>query len=223
MNGEFDLKGTNAVLDEKITKKYYMCIEKCDQYFARTKFEEKKVMGKEAGELSFKTSYTPYIIAKASYQIVYLRRNRYVMNVPPDVESIKILDNVFPENQIINNEVKLEAIEKIIIKRTNSMELSHKGDKIRFKEIPPHNEIDASFYEQHKPEITQPKFDVGDVIQQLRAQLTSRPHDVTRSIKETFTVEVQVILRTYYWGIFKTAEKEKKMRVDSITGKAEMF
>ena len=220
---EFELSGPNAALEERITKKYFMCVEKCDQYSARTKIEEKKVMGKEEGELSFKTTYTPYYIAKANYRIVYLRRNRYGMAVPPDVDSVKVLDKVFLNNEIINNEIKVEAIEKIIVERAESMELSHKGTKIKIKDIPPHNEVPTSFYEEHKAEIERPKFDVGDIIQQLRDRLVSRPHDVSRSIEETFNVEIHIILRTYYWGIFKADGKEKQMRVDSVTGKTEWF
>jgi len=222
MDDEFNLSGSNASLNEKITTKYNICVEKCDQYAARTKIEEKKIMGKEEGELVFETTYTPYFIAKASYRIVYLRRNRYGMSVPSDVESVKILSQVFSHNEIINHEVKVEAIEKIIIERADSVELSHKGEKIGLKSIPPHNEIDASFYESHKSEIITPKFDVGDIIKNFRDKLVSRPHDVSRSLEETFIVEIGVVLRTYYWGIFKSEGKEKKMRVDSVTGKPEM-
>jgi hypothetical protein len=222
MNSDFDLAGPNAALNERISTTYFMCVEKCDQYSARTKIEEKKVMGKEPGEVTFETSYTPYIIAKASYKIVYLRRSRYGMTVPSDVDSVKILNKVFTNNDIIKDEVKVEAIEKIIVERTSTRELSNKGEKIKLKDIPPHNEINTSFYEQHKSEIIRPKFDVGDVIEQLRDQLVSRPRDVSRSIEEIFKVEVQVILRTYYWGIFTSEGKEKKMRVDSVTGKTDI-
>ncbi len=221
MSGEFDLTGPNVALDEKITTKYYMCVEKCDQYSARTKIEEKKVVGKEEGDLTFETTYTPYIIAKANYRIVYLRRNRYGMAVPQDVESVRILNKVFVNSEIIKNEIKVEAIEKILVERADTMELDYKGNKIKVKDIPPNNEINASFYEEHKSEIKRPKFDVGDVIQQLRDRLVSRPTDVSRSIEESFNVEVQVILRTYYWGIFSADQKEKKMRVDSVTGKSD--
>jgi hypothetical protein len=224
MPDEFDLAGQNSALSEKITKNYFVCVEKCDQYAARTKIEERKVMGKEPGELTFETSYTPYFIAKANYRIAYLRRNRYSINLPADVDSVKILNKVFTQNnEIINNEVKMEAIEKIVVERSDSMELSHKGEKIREKEIPPHNEVDASFYEQHKEEITQAKFDIGDIIEQLRDRLVSRPRDTSRSLDETFNVEIQVILRTFYWGIFTSDGKEKKMRVDSITGKIDFL
>ncbi len=218
----FDLSGANVALDEKISKKYFICVEKCDQYSARTKIEERKVMGKEEGELTFETRYIPYFIANATYRIVYLRRNRYAMAVPEDVESVKILDKVFSGNEIINHEAKVEAIEKIIIERNDSAELSNKGDKIKIKDIPPYNEVPASFYEEHQSEIKRAKFDVGDIIQQLRDKLVSRPRDVSRSIEETFSVEIQVILRTYYLGIFKSDGKEKTMRVDSVTGKTEM-
>jgi hypothetical protein len=221
MDNEFNLSGSNASLSEKISTKYFMCVEKCDQYAARTKIEEKKVMGKEEGELTFETTYTPYFIAKANYRIVYLRRNRYGMSVPSDVESVKILSQMFTRNEIINHEVKVESIEKIIIERADSAELSHKGEKIGLKNIPPHNAIDASFYETHKSEVLTPKFDVGDIIKNFRDKLVSRPHDVSRSLEETFTVEIAVVLRTYYWGIFKGEGKEKKIRVDSVTGKIE--
>ncbi|MHA1130074.1 MAG: hypothetical protein ACTSQI_02030 [Candidatus Helarchaeota archaeon] len=221
MNSEFNLTGPNVALEENVQTSYFMCVEKCDQYSARTKIEEKKVVGKEEGELTFETSYTPYIIAKANYRIVYLRRNRYNMSVPSDVDSVKILNKIFINSEIIKNEIKVEAIEKIIVERADAIELDFKGNKIKIKEIPPHNEIDASFYDQHQSEITRPKFDVGDIIQELRDRLVNRPSDVSRSIEETFNVEVQVILRTYYWGIFKTDQKEKKMRVDSVTGKSE--
>ena len=222
MDDDFDLTGNNASLEEKITKKYFMCVEKCDQFSARTKIEEKKVMGKESGELTFETSYTPYIIAKASYRIVYLRRNRYSMAVPAEVESVQVLNRTFPNTEIIKNQIKVDATEKIIIERADSNELNHKGEKIKFKDVPPHNEIDASFYDDHESEITRPKFDVGDVIQKFRDQLVSRPNDVSRSLEETFEVELMIILRTYYWGIFKEDSKEKKMRVDSVTGKADI-
>ncbi|NVM28393.1 MAG: hypothetical protein HWN65_06090 [Candidatus Helarchaeota archaeon] len=218
----FDLTGTNAALDEKIKRNYFICVEKCDKYAARTKIEGKKIMGKESGELEIEISYTPYIIAKASYRIIYLRRNRYAMSVPPDVDSVKILNRSFMNSDIIKNEVKVDAIEKIIIEQGEDVELDHKGNRIKYKDIPPHNKVDASFYEAHKREIIRPKFDVGDIIQQLRDKLVSRPHDVSRSIEETFNVDIQVILRTYYTGTFTTEDKEKKMRVDSVTGKLEV-
>ena len=223
MSDEFDLTGPNASLNEEITTKYFICVEKCDQYSARTKIEEKKIVGKEGGELSFETSYTPYVVAKASYRIVYLRRNRYAIAVPPDVEAAQVLNRVFTANEIIRNEIKVDAAEKVTVERADSTELNHKGDRIRFKEIPPHNEVDTSFYEEHQTQIERPKLDVGDIIEKFRDQLVHRPKDVTRSIEETFTAEIQIILRTYYWGIFTEENKEKKMRIDSVTGKADIF
>ncbi|NVM54410.1 MAG: hypothetical protein HWN66_11965 [Candidatus Helarchaeota archaeon] len=221
MDGDFALTGTNAALDERIKKNYFICVEKCDQYSARTKIEGRKIMGKESGELEIETSYTPYIIAKANYRIIYLRRNRYGMSVPSDVDSVQVLNRNFINSEIINHEIKVDAIEKIIIERGDSIELNQKGNRIKFKDIPPHNKVGSSFYEEHKKAIVRPKFDVGDIIQQLRDKLVSRPIDVSRSIEEIFTVDVQVILRTYYTGTFKDEEKEKKFRVDSVTGKVE--
>jgi hypothetical protein len=221
MADEFDLTGPNASLNEKIATKYFICVEKCDKHSARTKIEERKIVGKEAGEVNFETSYTPYIVAKASYRIVYLRRNRYAMAVPPDVEAVKVLNRVYTTNEIIRNEIKVDAAEKITVEQGDSIELNHKGERIKFKEIPPHNELNASFHEEHKAQIERPKIDVGDILQKFRDQLVHRPKDVSRSVEETFNVEIQIILRTYYWGVFKEENKEKKMRVDSVTGKVE--
>ncbi len=218
---DFDLTGSNAALDERITRSYFICVEKCDQYSARTKIEGKKIMGKEEGDLVIETSYRPYIIAKASYRIVYLRRNRYGMDVQSDVESVQVLNRTFISSEIIDRKIKVDAIEKIIVERGDETELDQVGNRIKYKEIPPHNKVDSSFYESHKDQIVRPKFDVGDVIQKLRDKLVSRPNDVSRSIEEIFTVDIQVILRTYYIGIFKTDAKEKKFRVDSVTGKVD--
>ncbi|MHA1266766.1 MAG: hypothetical protein ACTSRS_16135 [Candidatus Helarchaeota archaeon] len=218
---DFDLTGTNAALDERINRSYFLCVEKCDQYAARTKIEGKKIMGKEEGELTLETNFTPYFIAKATYRIVYLRRNRYAISVPPDVDSVQVLGRTFLNNDIINNEIKIDAIEKIIIERSDSIELDHKGNRIKYKDVPPHNKVDVSFYEQHKDAITPAKFDIGDIIQQLRNKLVSRPNDVSRSIEEQFIVDIQIILRTYYTGTFTTESKTKKIRVDSVTGKLE--
>jgi len=219
----FDLTGPNASLNEEITTKYFICVEKCDQYSARTKIEAKKIVGKEAGELSFETSYIPYIVAKASYRIVYLRRNRYGIMIPPDAEEVKVLDRLFTANEIIKNEIKVDAAEKITVERATSVELNHKGDTIKFKDIPPHNEVDSSFYEEHLAQIERPKLDTGGIIEKFRDQLVHRPKDVSRSIEETFSAEIQIILRTYYWGVFTVENKEKKMRVDSVTGRIEFF
>lgn len=216
---DYDLTGTNAALDERITRKHFMCVEKCDIYSARTLIEGKKIMGKETGELEMVTSYTPYIIAKASYRIVYLRRNRYGMTVPSDVDSVEVLNRTFINSEIISHTIKVEAIEKIIVERGDEIELDHTGNRIKFKDIPPHNAVDSSFYESHKDEIARPKFDVGDVIQKLRDKIVSRPNDVSRSLEEVFSVDIQVILQTYYTGIFTTDSKEKKIRIDSVTGK----
>jgi len=218
---DFDLTGPNAALDEKITRSYFICVEKCDQYSARTKIEGKKIMGKEEGDLEIETRYRPYFIAKATYRIVYLRRSRYGMSVPSDVESVQVLNRTFIHSEIIDHKVKVDAIEKIIVEREDETELDQAGNQIKYKDIPPHNKVDSSFYESHKDEIVRPKFDVGDVIQKLRDNLVSRPNDVSRSIEEIFTVDVQVILRTYYTGTFKTESKEKKIRVDSVTGKVD--
>jgi len=218
---DYDLSGTNAALDERITRSYFICVEKCDQYSARTKIEAKKILGKEEGELETETSYIPYFIAKANYRIVYLRRNRYAMQVPSDVESVQIPGRTFVNSEIIKNEIKVDAIEKIIIEREDSIELDHKGNRIKYKDIPPHNKVDSSFYNQHKEQIERAKFDEGDIIQQLRDKLVARPIDVSRSIEEVFSVDMQVILRTYYTGTFTTDSKEKKLTVDSVTGKLE--
>jgi len=112
MADEFDLTGPNASLKEKITQKYFICVEKCDKHAARTKIEERKIVGKEPGEVSVETTYTPYIVAKASYKIVYLRRNRYAMAVPPGVATVKVLDRVFTTNEIIRNESKSMRLRK---------------------------------------------------------------------------------------------------------------
>lgn len=219
--GDYDLTGPNAALNEQIKRKYSICVEKCDQYSARTKIESRKIMGKEEGELQIQTSYVPYIIASAKYQIVYLRRNRYGITLPSDVESVQVLNHPFSRNDIINHEIKFDAIEKIIIEREDAIELDYAGNRIRYKDIPPHNSVESSFYESHKDEVVRPKFDVGDVIQKLRDKLVSRPNDVSRSIEEIFSVDIHVILRTYYTGTFTTESKEKKHRVDSVTGKVE--
>jgi hypothetical protein len=221
MVDEFDLTGPNASLNEKITTKYFICVEKCDKHAARTKIEERKIVGKEPGEVSVETTYTPYIVAKASYRIVYLRRNRYAMAIPPGVATVKVLDRVFTTNEIIRNEIKVDAAEKITVEQEDSTELNHKGERIKFKDIPPHNEVNASFYEEHQAQIERPKINMGDILEKFRDQLVHRPKDVTRSIEETFIAEIQIILRTYYWGIFKEDNKEKRMRIDSVTGKVE--
>jgi len=223
MANQFDLTGPNASLNEEITTRYFICVEKCDQYSARTKIEEKKIVGKESGELNFETTYTPYIVAKASYRIVYLRRNRYGIALESDIEEVQILNRVFTSNEIIKNEIKVDAAEKITVEREDSVQLNVKGENIKFKEIPPHNEVDASFYEDNQAKIEHPKLDMGDIIEKFRDQLVHRPKDVTRSLEETFTAEIQIILRTYYWGIFTEENKEKKMRIDSVTGRAEFF
>lgn len=218
---QYDLTGPNAALDEKISRSYFICVEKCDKYAARTLIEGKKIMGKESGELEIDTSYVPYMIAKANYRIIYLRRNRYAISVPRDVDSVRLLNHTFLKSDIIENELKVDAIEKIIIERSDDIELDLKGNRIKLKDIPPHNKVDSSFYKSHEEEIARPKYFVRDIIQELRDKLVTRPQKVSRTIEETFNVDIKVILRTFYTGTFTTDEKEKKYKVDSVTGKLE--
>lgn len=237
MEEDFDIRGNIAPIEENIKKNYFICKEICDKYSAKTKMEEKRLKSvkimpgtekKNEPEIEFKTIYIPYFYLEGNYSIIYLRRKKYEIPIDQNVQAIKIHDSIINLEgtfRVKPDIVNLDVIEKV--KSENKGELTADKDMnlIQKKDIPFYNELDEKTYYEYESnnEIEKLKYPFEYFIEKLKEKILNRPSDAIRTLSEVLNVEINIILRPTYEGIFEYKGQIKKMMVDGVTGKSKFI
>ncbi len=234
---EYDIKGPNAALTEKISKpKVHFIVKQVDQHQARTLIEQKKKKpygraAKNPEEIeieSLEEHYTMMIRVKGKYWIRYLRHKHLEVPVDSDVEGVRVFDEVIDLGEVIEGPKKLkknitiDIVEKIFVENHGDLAFNIEGNQISPQQISNMALEDApsTFLSENQDRIQISKMTHELAIEKLRILIARRPTDVQRILEEVFEIPlVQIILSPFFVAILNFNEIRKKVFCDAITGK----
>ncbi|MHA1265796.1 MAG: hypothetical protein ACTSRS_11240 [Candidatus Helarchaeota archaeon] len=234
---EYDIKGANAALSEKIGKqKVYFIAKTVDQHQARTLIEQKKKKpyGRQAKNPedieieSLEENYNMFLRVKGRYWIRYLRHKHLEVPVKPDVEGVKVFDEIIDLGEVIEGPKKLkrnitiDIVEKVYVENHGDLAFNIQGNEIKPETISNMALEDApsTFVDENQDRIQIAKITPELAIEKLRMQIARRPTDVQRILEEVFEVPlVQIILSPFFVATLNYNEIKKRVYCDALTGK----
>ncbi|HUX99275.1 MAG TPA: hypothetical protein VMV49_06940 [Candidatus Deferrimicrobium sp.] len=234
---EYDIKGPNAALKEKIGKqKIYFIAKRVDQHQARTLIEQKKKnpygrQAKNPEEIKIENveeNFNMFLRVKGKYWIRYLRHKHLEVPVQPDVEGVRVFNEIIDLGEVIEGPKKLkrnvtiDIVEKIYVENHGDLAFNIEGNSINPETISNMALEDApsTFVDENQNRIQIAKITPELAIEKLRIQIARRPTDVQRIIDEVFDVPlIQIILSPFFVAVLNYNEIKKKVYCDAITGK----
>ncbi|NVM53898.1 MAG: hypothetical protein HWN66_09365 [Candidatus Helarchaeota archaeon] len=234
---EYDIKGPNTALTEKISKqKIYFIAKTVDQHQARTLIEQKKKkpygrQAKNPEEIdieSVEQNYNMFLRVKGKYWIRYLRHKHLEVPVQSDVEGVRVFDKIIKLGEVIEGPKKLkrnvtiDIVEKVFIENNGDLAFNIEGNQINPDKISNMVLEDApsTFINENKDRIQIAKITPELAIEKLRIQIARRPTDVQRILDEVFEIPlVQIILSPYFIAVLNFNEVRKKVFCDAVSGK----
>ncbi|MHA1131281.1 MAG: hypothetical protein ACTSQI_17770 [Candidatus Helarchaeota archaeon] len=234
---EYDIKGPNAALTERISKpKIYFIVKQVDEHQARTLIEQRKKKpygraAKNPEEIKIENieeHYTMMIRVKGKYWIRYLRHKHLEVPVGSDVEGVRVFDEIIDLGEVIEGpkkmkkNVTIDIVEKIYIENHGDLAFNIEGNQINPQQISNMTLDDApsTFLEENQDHIQISKMTHELAIEKLRILIARRPTDVQRILEEVFEVPlVQIILSPFFVAVLNYNEVRKKVFCDAITGK----
>jgi hypothetical protein len=234
---EYDIKGPNTALTEKISKpKVYFIVKEVDQHQARTLIEQKKKKpygraAKNPEDIKIESldeHYTMMIRVKGKYWIRYLRRRPTEIMVDFDVEGVRVFNEVIDLGEVIEGPKKLkknigiDVVEKVYVENHGDLAFNIEGSQISPQRISSMVLEDApsTFVDENQDRIQISKMTHELAIEKIRILIARRPTDVQRILEEVFEIPlVQIILSPFFVAILNFNEIRKKVYCDAITGK----
>lgn len=234
---EYDIKGSNAALSEKISRqKVYFIAKTVDQHQARTLIEQKKKkpFGRTAKNPediqieSLEENFNMFLRVKGKYWIRYLRHKHLEVPVRDDVEGVRVFNEIIDLGEVIEGPKKLkrnitiDIVEKVFVENHGDLAFNIQGNSIKSDAISNMALEDApsTFVDENQNRIQIAKITPELAIEKLRIQIARRPTDVQRILEEVFEIPlVQIILSPFFVAILNYNEIRKKVFCDAITGK----
>jgi hypothetical protein len=233
--GEYDIKGANAALSEKIGKqKIYFITKKVDQHQARTLIEQKKTKpykAKNPEEIkieSVEENYNMFLRVKGKYWIKYLRHKHLEVPVDPNVEGVRVFNEVVDLGEVVEGPKKLkrnvtiDIVEKLYVENVGDLAFNIEGNQINPETISnmPLEEGPSRFVEENQGRIQVAKITPELAVEKLRVLIARRPTDVQRILEEVFEIPlVQIILSPFFVATLNYNEIRKRAFCDAISGK----
>ncbi len=234
---EYDIKGANSALSEKIAKqKVYFIAKAVDEHQARTLIEQKKKkpfgrQAKNPEEIEIERleeNFNMFLRVKGKYWIKYLRHKHLEVPVRPDVEGVKVFDEVIDLGEVIEGPKKLkrnvtiDIVEKVFVENHGDLAFNIQGNEIKVDTISNMALEDApsTFVEENQNRIQIAKITPELAIEKLRIQIARRPTDVQRILEEVFKIPlIQIILSPFFVAVLNYNEIRKKVFCDALSGK----
>ena len=234
---EYDIKGPNAALTEKISKpKVYFMVKSVDKHQARTLIEQKKKksfgrQAKNPEEINIESveeHFNMFLRVKGKYWIRYLRHKHLEVPVQPAVEGARVFDEIIDLGEIIEGpkqlkrNITIDIVEKVFIANNGDLAFNIEGNSINPQQISNMALEDApsTFVDENQDRIQISKMTADLAIEKLRIQIARRPTDVQRILEEVFEIPlIQIILSPFFVGILSYGETRKKVFCDGVTGK----
>ncbi len=233
---EYDIKGPNAALTEKIEKqKVYFIVKQVDEHQARTLIEQKKKKpyGRKASPEDIKIEsieehYNMFLRVKGKYWIRYLRHKHLEVPVKEDVEGVKVFDEIIELGEVIEGprrlkrNITIDIVEKVYMENHGDLAFNIEGNQINPETLSSMALEDApsTFVDENQDRIQIAKITPELAIEKLRIQIARRPTDVQRILEEVFEVPlIQIILSPFFVAVLNYNEIRKKVFCDAITGK----
>ncbi|MFX1298164.1 MAG: hypothetical protein ACFFD2_25340 [Promethearchaeota archaeon] len=234
---EYDIKGSNAALIEKISKpKIYFIATQVDKHQAKTLIEQKKkkAYGRKAKnpeEITIETiekHYNMFLRVKGKYWIRYLKRKHLEVPVSSNVEGVRVFEEIIDLGEVIEGPKKLkrnvtiDIIEKIYIENHGDLAFNIEGDMINPQQISNMalENAPSTFLEENQDHIQVSKMTSDLAIEKLRMQIAIRPTDVHRILEEVFEIPlVQIILSPFFIAVLNFNEIRKKVFCNAVSGK----
>lgn len=234
---EYDIKGSNAALNEKISKqKIYFLVKTVDQHQARTLIEQKKTkpygrQAKNPEEIvieSLEENYNMFLRVKGKYWIRYLRHKHLEVPVKDDVEGVRVFSEIIDLGEVIDGPKKLkrnitiDIVEKVFVENHGDLAFNIQGNEIKPETISNMALEDApsSFVNENQDRIQIAKITPELAIEKLRMMIARRPTDVQRILEEVFEVPlVQIILSPFFVATLNYNEIKKRVFCDALSGK----
>ncbi|MHA1309613.1 MAG: hypothetical protein ACTSWR_03140 [Candidatus Helarchaeota archaeon] len=238
MSEDFDIKGPNSPLKEKIEKQRVYFIRKLvDRHQAQTLIEQKKGKLTKAGKnvndviiKSLEPGYNAYIRVRGEYRITYLRKKHISITTASNVIGAKVFDEIidlgspepFTKGKSKGKTLTIDFVEKILYQAEDELAFDPQGKKIDPQEIVQMALEDApsDFLETHKDQIAVLKVSPELAIEKLRLGIMNRPTDAQRILEEIFEVPlIQIVLSPVFNVILEYKEINYKVLVDAVSGK----
>lgn len=234
---EYDIKGPNAALTERISKpKIYFIVKQVDKHQAKTLIEQKKKkpygrQAKNPEDIKIENvieHYNMFLRVKGKYWIRYLKHKHLEVPVRDDVVGVRVFDEIIKLGEVIEGPKKLkrnitiDIVEKVFNENRGDLAFDIGGYKINPDKINTMSLEDApsTFIEENQDRIQISKMTPELAIEKLRIQIARRPSDVQRILEEVFEIPlVQVILSPYFIAILNFNDIRKKVICDAVTGK----
>ncbi len=236
---EYDIKGANAALSEKIERqKVFFIVKQVDQHQARTLIEQRKVKpyGRKANPEEIKIEsveehYNMFLRVKGKYWIKYLRHKHLEVPVQPDVEGVRVFNEVIDLGEVIEGpkrlkrNISIDIVEKVYVENHGDLAFNIEGNQINPDTLGTMVLEDApsTFVDENQDRIQIAKITPELAIEKLRILIARRPTDVQRILKEVFEIPlIQIILSPYFVAVLNFNEVRKKVYCDAISGKVKM-
>jgi hypothetical protein len=234
---DYDIKGSNEALTEKIGKqKIYFITKKVDQHQARTLIEQRKTKsyGRQAKNPediqieSVEENYNMFLRVKGKYWIRYLRHKHLEVPVDTNVEGVRVFSEVVDLGEVIQGPKKLkrnvtiDIVEKIYVENLGDLAFNIEGNQINPEMISnmPLEEGPSTFVDENSNRIQIAKITPELAVEKLRVLIARRPTDVQRILEEVFEIPlVQIILSPFFIATLNYNEIRKKVFCDAISGK----
>ncbi|MHA1230994.1 MAG: hypothetical protein ACTSRP_03660 [Candidatus Helarchaeota archaeon] len=238
MSEDFNIKGPNSPLQEKIANQRVYFIRKLvDRHQAQTLIEQKKGKLAKAGKnvndviiKSLEPGYNTYVRVRGEYRIVYLRKKHLSITTAPNVIGAKVFDEIidlgapepFGKGKSKGKTLTIDFVEKVLYQDEKELAFNPDGKSIDPQEIVQMKLEDApsDFLETHKDQISILKVSPELAIEKLRLSIMNRPTDAQRILEEVFEVPlIQIILSPVFNVVLEYKETEHRVLVDAVSGK----
>ncbi len=234
---EYDIKGANAALTEKIDKpKIFFVVKQMDQHQAKTLIEQKKKKpyGREAKNPeeikieSVEEHYNMFLRVKGKYWIRYLRHKHLEVPVKTDVEGVRVFSEIIDLGEVmqgpkkVGRNVTIDIVEKVYVENHGDLAFNIDGNMVNPATLSNMTLEDApsTFVDENQERIQISKITPELAIEKLRIQIARRPTDVQRILKEVFEIPlIQVILSPFFVVVLNFNEIRKKVYCDAVSGK----
>lgn len=234
MAQDYDLSKGNAPLTDKITNtEVYFLQKKVGKPEAKVIIESKlsKVFKKASGvDIDYqevKDVYDPYIHITGNYKIEYLKKEMLRLPVSHEIVGAMVSDSVIEIGEARPGETKKKrSLDILVVLKARhehgevSLAFDPNGRKISSDKVIgwKKEKGSADFLTSHKDEIRRFSVTIEQAIDMLRKQITARPTEVVRIIKEIFEVsKIEVILSPLYIYVMKFQDETKKVQIDAVS------